>query len=105
VAALPLRNVQPIIAPIHIVEGQRRDLASTQTVRDQQQEDRVIATAGDRATIDLGEHPSDLLPGHSTRNPGQPVGLGRAHRSAQVLWDVPLPMEIAQEDAQHPAAI
>jgi hypothetical protein len=31
--------------------------------------------------------------------------LGRTHGSAQVVWNVPLPMEISQEDAQHPAAI
>jgi hypothetical protein len=104
-AALPLRNVQPLIAPIHIVESQRRDLASTQTVRNQQQEDRIIATAYGGAPIDLREHASDLLPGHSARNPGQAMGLGCAHRSAQVLGDVSVPMEVAQEDAQHPASI
>ena len=31
--------------------------------------------------------------------------LRRTHGSAQILWNVPLTMEIAQEDAQHPAAI
>lgn len=94
-AAFPLRDVEPIIPPIHIVERQRGDFASAEAIRDQQPEDRVITTADDRpARASVGPPPTS--PHAESRTA---MGLGRADRSTQILRDVPLPTEIAQEDA------
>ena len=76
VACLPLRDRQTLTLPVDVVEREHGDLATTQTVGDEQQQDRVVPPARLGPAINDGKSPVDVLPPRST------AGCSTADRAA-----------------------
>src|SRR5208282_613587 len=87
IAGLALAYLDAIVAPIDIIEFERGDLASAQSIGREHPEHRKIPLAGGRTSINPGEHALHLIPADRSRNPGVSKMLGKLDQRAQVFGD------------------
>jgi hypothetical protein len=91
--------------PVDVVQGQACDFSCAQAVRDEQNEDGVIAPPDGGAPVHGREHALDLVPADRARQRGQPVPLRQFNRAGEILLNNALAMAVAQEDAHGPTKV
>jgi hypothetical protein len=69
-------NVEVIAFPVDVVQGQRTNFTSPQTIRHQQQEDRVVAFANRTSPVYLLQHLFHFDPGNRARQVRQTISAG-----------------------------
>lgn len=52
---------------VDVVQGQRSDFTRTQTIRDQEQEDCIVALADNASTVNFQQHLLDFVPCNRAR--------------------------------------
>ena len=93
-------NEQLAGAPVEILELHRRDLSCTQPEPGQQQQDRIVAAADERAAIAARQQLEDRRRLQSTWQ-REPTAIGnRGHCPSQRKLDLARHMQIAQQRPQ-----
>ena len=88
-ASLRREDDDLVAGPVEVVQPQRPDLASAQTVAGDQQQHGVVAPAVRLAQVNRAEQATHLLPRQGARHVGEPVAPPQRHRAHQLRAAVP----------------
>ena len=71
--ALRSRILKPFVAPVDVIERERGDLRSPQSIGRKQQQHRIVALAGAGPSVDTRQHSLDLFQADRSRYARVPV--------------------------------
>src|SRR5450631_2674511 len=100
VAGLTAKHVEPRLRPVDRRDLKCRNLLGTQAVGCEQHQDRIVALATSRATINAREDAFDIAPRYRSGNRRLLVRAPAGYRAAEIRRDDPLSAQIPQQDAQ-----
>jgi len=97
--------MQPFPLPVDMIEHQCSHFPGAQAVRDQPEQNRVIALTRWLALLNHRKHPPHFLPGDRARNVRESIGVWGVNRHAQVPRQHLLAIKITEQHTQGAAQV